>query len=212
MLFRSINVWPRPYQDPHPPVWITGRFPANVREIADKRYVLATFLTGFSTKQTFDIYRERYAELGRPAPDADRFAYLGIVAIAQDRKEAMRRAETMVSYVRTTARTAEPFSTPAGYFSVKDAARMMKGGGRPGLGADFFNLPVEEYIKNAVMFVGTPDDVVEQISRFSDHVGGVGNFLAMAHAGTLSHADTEDQLRLLAREVLPRLQRETAAA
>ena len=28
--YRNVNVWPRCYQAPHPPVWITGRSPGNV--------------------------------------------------------------------------------------------------------------------------------------------------------------------------------------
>jgi alkanesulfonate monooxygenase SsuD/methylene tetrahydromethanopterin reductase-like flavin-dependent oxidoreductase (luciferase family) len=204
--YRNVNVWPQPYQQPHPPVWITGRDARNVRDIAERGYVLATFLTGYSTRSSFDAYRKVCEERGRPVPGEDRFAYLGLVAIAEDRKEAQRRAEIIVGYIRTTGRTADPFNMPAGYFSVKDAARMWKGGGRPGLGADFFNMPVEDYVKNGVMFVGTPDDVVEQLQRFRHTVGGLGNFLAMAHGGAMTHAEAEDQLRLLAREVLPRMQ------
>jgi alkanesulfonate monooxygenase SsuD/methylene tetrahydromethanopterin reductase-like flavin-dependent oxidoreductase (luciferase family) len=210
--YRNVNVWPQPWQQPHPPVWITGRFPANVRDIAERGYVLGTFLTGYNTKQSFDIYRQRCAELGRPVPDPDRFAYLGLVAIAQDRKEAMRRAELMVWYIRSTAMTAEPFNAPAGYFSVKDAARMMRGGGRPGLGADFFKASIEDYVKQGVMFVGPPDDVHEQLARFVDGVGGLGNFLMMGHAGHMTHADAMDQITLMAKEVLPRLGKQAATA
>ena len=36
-------------------------------------------------------------------------------------------------------------------------------------------------------------------------VGGLGNLLCMAQAGHLSHADTVDNLTLLATEVMPRL-------
>src|SRR6266850_659183 len=89
--YRNVNVWPRVYQQPHPPVWITGRSPQNIREIAERGYVLGNFLSGFQTKDLFDHYRKACADLGRPAPAPDRFSYLGIVAIAQDRKEAMRR-------------------------------------------------------------------------------------------------------------------------
>ena len=94
--YRNVNVWPRVWQQPHPPVWITGRSPQNIREIAERGHVLGTFLSGFQTKELFDHYRKACADLGRPAPAPDRFSYLGIVAIAQDRKEAMRRAEIMV--------------------------------------------------------------------------------------------------------------------
>jgi alkanesulfonate monooxygenase SsuD/methylene tetrahydromethanopterin reductase-like flavin-dependent oxidoreductase (luciferase family) len=56
------------------------------------------------------------------------------------------------------------------------------------------------------MFVGTPDDVYQQIKQFYVDVGGFGNLLMMGQAGTLSHEDTVDNLTLFAKHVLPRLQ------
>ena len=38
------------------------------------------------------------------------------------------------------------------------------------------------------------------------HVGGFGHLLAMMQGGALSHEDTVDNMRLFAREVMPRLQ------
>ena len=52
---RHVNIWPRPYQQPHPPVWITCKSPSQVRWVADHGYVGATFLTAFDeTKVIFD--------------------------------------------------------------------------------------------------------------------------------------------------------------
>ena len=55
------------------------------------------------------------------------------------------------------------------------------------------------------MFCGTPDQVYKQIVDFVDYAGGLGNLLVMAQGGHLSHADTVDQLTLMAKEVMPRL-------
>jgi alkanesulfonate monooxygenase SsuD/methylene tetrahydromethanopterin reductase-like flavin-dependent oxidoreductase (luciferase family) len=62
------------------------------------------------------------------------------------------------------------------------------------------------------MFVGPPDDVHEQLARFVDGVGGLGNFLMMGHAGHMTHADAMDQITLMAKEVLPRLGKQAATA
>src|SRR3954466_14692236 len=133
--YRNVNVWPRVYQQPHPPVGITGRSPQNIREIAERGYVLGTFLSGFHTKGLFDQYRKACAELARPAPAPEGFSYLGIVAIAEDAEEAMPPAELMVGYLRTSGRVAEPFSTPPGYFSLADATKMVKARGKRGITA-----------------------------------------------------------------------------
>src|SRR6202044_101629 len=42
---RQVNVWPRPYQEPHPPVWITSLTPSSMVRIAEHGYTTATFLT-----------------------------------------------------------------------------------------------------------------------------------------------------------------------
>src|SRR5258707_261555 len=216
--YRNVNVWPRVYQQPHPPVWITGRSPQNIREIADRCSVLGIFLSAFQTKELSDHYRKACADLGRPAPAPDRFSYLGIVAIAEDRKEAYRRAETMVGYLRSSGRVAEPFGTPPGYFSVKDAVRMIKARGkrttttRDGKAVDTHHGAIEDLVKAGIMFVGTPDDVYQQLSEFIDNMGGLAPFRRTAHREQRTKGEPSDKLPPPPREALPRLQKSRAAS
>jgi alkanesulfonate monooxygenase SsuD/methylene tetrahydromethanopterin reductase-like flavin-dependent oxidoreductase (luciferase family) len=66
---RQVNIWPRPYQDPHPPIWITALSPSSAAAVGEKGYVVACFLTGWDgTKAVFGTYRQRRAELGLSAP------------------------------------------------------------------------------------------------------------------------------------------------
>lgn len=210
--FRNVNVWPQCWQQPHPPVWITGAAPVNIREIAAHGYVLATFLSGFKTREIFDHYRAVCAELGRPQPAPDRFAYLGLVAVASTTSEALRRADLLMGYIRTSSVVADPFKTPPGYFSTPDAVRQLKSNvkratlTREGRSVNIFDGSVQDLIDAGIIFAGTPDEVYQQIATFRDRCGGLGNLLAMCQAGHLSHEDTVDNLTLLAKEVLPRLQ------
>ena len=67
--YRNVNLWPRPYQQPMPPMWITASSAANGRKIAQLGYVCATFFNGKGTKALFDAYREEYMKThGRVAP------------------------------------------------------------------------------------------------------------------------------------------------
>jgi len=149
-------------------------------------------LSGFQTKELFDHYRKACADLGRPAPAPDRFSYLGIVAIAQDRKEAMRRAEVMVGYLRSSGRVAEPFGTPPGYFSVKDAVRMIKARGKRTT-----TTATEKRSTRTTARSRTSSRPASCSSahrrrlrpalRFIDNIGGLGHFLMMGHAGHMTH-------------------------
>src|SRR5712672_2139143 len=91
--YRQVNIWPRPYQQPHPPVWSTTGSRTNARVLGEMGYVMAMLGTGFATRPLFDDYRAGYVAKGRPAPAADRFGYLGLVAVAFNEAKARERAE-----------------------------------------------------------------------------------------------------------------------
>ena len=75
--YRSVNIWPRPYQQPHPPVWSTSSSPGSSRALGARGHVVATVMTGYRAKTVFDEYRKGWKDAGRPLPTPlDRFAYM----------------------------------------------------------------------------------------------------------------------------------------
>ena len=210
--YRHVNIWPRPYQEPHPPVWSTTGSKSNARLLGEKGHVMATLGTGWGTRVLTDAYREGYRAAGRGEAGADRFGYLALIAVADTEAKARQRAEWIASYPRSSAIVAPPFRNPPGYLSAEDNARMLLGQTAPrhktreGRSINYNAGNVQDLIDAGVMFCGTPDQVHQQIVDFSEHSGGLGNLIMMGHAGAMSHADTVDNLTLFAREVLPRLQ------
>jgi alkanesulfonate monooxygenase SsuD/methylene tetrahydromethanopterin reductase-like flavin-dependent oxidoreductase (luciferase family) len=211
--YRAVNIWPRPYQDPHPPVWITGSSAASASAIAERGYVLATFLSGYATKKVFDVYREKYLHTwSRPAP-ADRLAYLALCAVADTQEEALKRAYKIAGHLRINGAVAEAFRNPPGYMSVADNVRAMANFGKPRFGLELAggrtvyvaSASVDELIEGGLIFAGTPDQVKHQIDKFNGAMGGIGNLLLMFQGGDLGHADTMDSMRLFGRDVLPQL-------
>lgn len=219
--YRQINIWPRPYQEPRPPVWMTALNPASVQAIAKRDYTVATMLNGYQAKDVFAAYRRAAAEMGKPQPDISRFAYLAAIAVADNRKAAMERADHLLGYFRTSGVVYEPFKMPPGYIAPKDYAMVLKHSfarkvaRRDGQRIDPSTASVEDLIEAGLIFAGTPDEVYRQITEFSDAVGGIGNLLMMGQAGNMSHEETVDNMTLFSKEVLPRLQqrnRMTSAA
>jgi alkanesulfonate monooxygenase SsuD/methylene tetrahydromethanopterin reductase-like flavin-dependent oxidoreductase (luciferase family) len=210
--YRHVNVWPRPWQQPHPPVWITTSSASQARMLGERGYVMATLGSGYGTRDLYNAYRQGYIHKRGVAPGADRFAYLGLVAVARDEAEARRRAELVAGYVRTSSIVHPPFRNPPGFLSADDNAKLLKVGKPPartftkdGRVVDMRSGSVQDLIDSAIMFAGTPDQVYQQLVDFCDWVGGMGNLLMMAQAGFLTHEDTVDSLTLFAKEVLPRL-------
>jgi alkanesulfonate monooxygenase SsuD/methylene tetrahydromethanopterin reductase-like flavin-dependent oxidoreductase (luciferase family) len=208
--YRNVGIWPRAIQQPHPPIWMTASSAGSAAAIAKYDYTCGTFLSGAVARTVFDGYRKAYQEAHGRSADENKLAYLAVVSVADTRARAFERAAAMKGYFDTMKRLDDQFRNPAGFSSVEDNLRMVKGGskfsprmrdGRPLPG----DPTVEQYMDAGLMFVGTPDDVVEQMERFYLEVGGFGNLLMMGQAGTLDHKGTADNLTLFAKDVMPRL-------
>jgi len=215
--FRDVNIWPRPYQDPHPPTWFVSMSPTGGAWTADNGASVATFLSGRVSKLLFDNYRKRCTELGRPSSPAN-LGYLAIIACAEKEEEAKRRAWEICGYLRTSPVVAKQWVNPPGYVPVEENAKAIRASQKPGyvpayatiLQHDGTRIPqatatIDEMIDNYVVFAGTPDQVFSQIKEYNDYVGGIGNLLMMGQGGHLNHADTMDSYRLFAKHVQPRL-------
>ncbi|MBJ7438870.1 MAG: LLM class flavin-dependent oxidoreductase [Sphingopyxis sp.] len=204
--YRNVNVWPRPYQQPMPPMWITASGASTGRKVAELGYTLATFFNGAGTKPLFDAYKETYlATHGRPAP-TDRFAYLAIVCCGRNEKEVDDRYAKMKPYLDVQPRTPKAWSNPPGYETAELNAMALKKGitGRINFGLPP-NPSRQDMADGGIMFTGTPDQLYEQITSFCDRAGGLGHLLMLGQAGYLDHEETVDSMTLFATEVMPRL-------
>ena len=221
--YRQVNIWPRPVQEPHPPIWSTTGSKHNAQQLGRRGYVMATLGTGYATKALYDAYRESYRAAGRGDAPPDRFAYLGLTAVGETEAEARRRGEMVAAYLRSLPRTPAPFRNPPGYISVDASVQMMKGKApersftKDGRAVNMMTASVQDLIDAGILFCGTPDQVYDQIVDFSLSCGGMGNLLSMGHAGPMPHDEVVANLTLFAKEVMPRLNayrqpHETAAA
>ena len=208
---RQVNIWPRPHQEPSPPVWIPTQTTSTAVEAAERGYTLATILNGpEGCKKIFDAYRTRSAELGH-APDSSKLAYLGLVFVGETERDAQAGARRLQWYLKNN-KVADQFMSVPGYIDVRARASMLRDAahGTPPQSplAGIVDASVQELIESGLMFAGTPDQVVEQVTRFHTEVGGFDHFLAMVQGGTMTTETVNRSMELLAEEVLPRLRRD----
>ena len=105
-------------------MWSTTGSTTQARVLGEKGYVMATLGSGYATRPLYDAYRAGLSRQdGRKRRAADRFAYLGLVAVADNEAEARRRGELVAGYLRTSAIVHVPFRNPPGYLSVEDNAQ-----------------------------------------------------------------------------------------
>jgi alkanesulfonate monooxygenase SsuD/methylene tetrahydromethanopterin reductase-like flavin-dependent oxidoreductase (luciferase family) len=205
--YRAVNIWPRPWQQPHPPVWISTTSPDGAARVGGRGFVQATFLTGFNgTPGIYEAYRRGWRAAGRgTAVPVDRLAYAAFIHTAATEEAAHRGAEKLLWHIAIN-KIPPHFANPPGYVSAAFNARILAGKGHaPG----FPKVPsIAEAIRMGIMFAGTPDQVHDQIAQFYRQVGGFGHVLMLGQSGFLDHDDTVRGIRLFAREVYPRLREE----
>jgi alkanesulfonate monooxygenase SsuD/methylene tetrahydromethanopterin reductase-like flavin-dependent oxidoreductase (luciferase family) len=206
---RQINIWPRPYQQPHPPVWITVGSGRSTVRVAQHQYTGAVFLAGYPRiREIYDGYRAAYrAAHGQEAP-VNRLAYAALVYVGDSPGKAREGAEKVLWYM-TSNKVPTHWSNPPGYHPPAVAAQIMKGA-RGGAGIPLVP-KLDEQMARGNVFAGTPDQVFAQIKSFWEYCGGFGHLLMMGQAGFLSYAETTASMRLFTAEVYPRLQELTAS-
>lgn len=202
---RAINLWPRPYQTPHPPVWVTGSSDVgSVRRAAAAGFVFATFLQPYAKVRTlFDAYREAYRDNGQPGGGG--LAFMPLMYVADNEREAEAGAQELAWYLK--AKTEPQFRNPPGYVPVEYNVAAMKSADdtRASRTDGMRKMTLEDQREQGVVMYGTPDQVVAQIEREYERIGGFDHLLMMMQAGFLDHERTVKNIRLFAREVYPRI-------
>jgi alkanesulfonate monooxygenase SsuD/methylene tetrahydromethanopterin reductase-like flavin-dependent oxidoreductase (luciferase family) len=203
-----VNIWPRPYQEPHPPVWVSTTSPGGASQVGSRGFVQATFLTGFEgTRAIYNAYRKGWRAAGRQGEvPIDRLAYAALVYTGETEAKAWAGAEKLLWYV-TGNKVLPHFSNPPGYVPVAANVQMARGATHP-LSEFSKGASVERAIQSGMMFAGTPDQVYAQVKKLYDFVGGFGHLLLMGQAGHLDHEETKRGTALFAREVFPRLKQD----
>jgi alkanesulfonate monooxygenase SsuD/methylene tetrahydromethanopterin reductase-like flavin-dependent oxidoreductase (luciferase family) len=203
---RAINIWPRPIQQPHPPIWVSTTSTGGAAQVGAHGYIQATFLTGFdTTKRIYEGYRKGWRDAGRGHDvPIDRLAYAALIYVGDNEARARAGAEKLLWYVQAN-KVPPHFSNPPGYVPVAMNVQLTRGAHNVVSSYGTKQGTVDGAIEAGTMFAGTPDQVFAQVKKHWDHVGGYGHLLIMGQAGFLEHDDTVHSIKMFAREVYPRL-------
>jgi alkanesulfonate monooxygenase SsuD/methylene tetrahydromethanopterin reductase-like flavin-dependent oxidoreductase (luciferase family) len=207
--YGQVNIWPRPIQQPHPPVWIPGTgSPGTLRDILKNDYAFVYLswdgpkLTG---RQVFDTYWELAEQTGRDT-NPYRLAFLQVVAVSETDERAEREyAEHLQAHYRSGlgAIPASAFAV-AGYAEPAALEAMLSGHGAAGMLGRMKTATFKEIVDSQVAIVGSPATVADQIEAFVREFR-IGNLLVMLQNGSMPRDLTEKNISLFAGEVLPRL-------
>lgn len=189
--FRTVAVWPRPLQQPHPPTYALGGSRESCEFAARHRLGLGVAYGPFDgVGKATRYYRDACAEFGwQPAPE--QIIYRANILLAATDKEAQGLMEAHRAAVDSF-----PLRPVVRESLLRLDSRNIAGERRPAMLGGV--LPIN--------FLGGPDTVVEQIRQCRDEVGaGVIDLMFQVPSSSDPVDALMGRLELFGEKVLPRI-------
>ncbi len=196
--FRYVNPWPRPYQTPHPPIWIPSQGSSStIRWAAKMRYTYCQTLNPIAAvAKFFQLYRDEAEKAGYQA-SPDQLAWSNTIYVADTDKKAVAEAkphlEALVNYL---LKMPTDMLLPPGYTDTASMKRVraVKVTGKV--------TTIDDLIKSGVVIIGSPETVREKLAEYQD-LAGFNTSLTKTQFGTMPNEMARANMTAIAEEIIP---------
>jgi len=206
--FDYVNTWPRPYQQPRPPIFIPSQGSSETIRWAaatERRY---TYLQTFSPMAAVAKYMQMYKDAARAEgyeATPDQLGWSVPVYVAETDELAREQARPHAEFfVNKLLKMPVEMLVPPGYTSIASTK---------GLLAAKAGLTVERRLEDllaAGSFIAGSPATVRAMLLAAQRAIGFGNLLITVQFGTLPHDLTMNNIRLLGEQVVPFLKEHAA--
>lgn len=202
--YNYASCWPRPVQQPHPPIWIPSQGSGETIDWAadpSRKYpVIMAFSPTDAVIKFHQAYRQKAEEYGYEAT-GDQLGWSTPLYVAETdeiaRKEAAEHIETLFNHF---FHIPFEFLFPPGYTGIPSLQRMMEF--RKGIGTS--KLKLDDLFNRGNCIVGSPDTVASIIADAHEKTG-FKIMMPMIQFGTLPDELVKKSTELYAKEVMPKL-------
>ena len=214
--YKDIAIWPRPYQQPHPPVWVPFTGSKETIEWAGKHNFSAVIPDHHRglTQDIVGYFAKQLAANGRTITP-EHICYFADAYVAPDRATAIKEYSPFYLYFVHTLwhhGSLEEKSSPKGTGYLSSASYdYIKPENRVGAGVDREGMmkttlaDIERKIDGGELAWGSPKDVTEQLIAGAERMGA-NTLLLNMNVGAMSYEVFLEQIRRFGRDVLPKLQ------
>jgi alkanesulfonate monooxygenase SsuD/methylene tetrahydromethanopterin reductase-like flavin-dependent oxidoreductase (luciferase family) len=200
--YDSVDMWPRPYQQPRMPVWVAAISQDSTRRLAHREGVslAVNFLPTVAVKAQLAAFREEAAAIGRTVTDHD-IIYGRHVFVGETQAEAEALCREHVAYYFNNL--LEEINTAALHKLKEQNPEIDFDKIKPPF--DYATANMDNLRERGLLLVGTPDRVFQDLMEQYHEVGGFGTLLAMIRMGTMPQEVLLRCLRLMGEELIPKL-------
>jgi len=199
---RYVNPWPRPLQQPHPPIWSPSQGSGETVDWAARnRYTyLQTYSDIGTVRRVFDGVRAAADGYGYTLPPEQLGWALPVFVADTDAAAEAVALPALDTLFNKLMRMPKDLFFPAGYTSAASAARILASKG--GLGSG--DADVRALADRGYAVIGSPDTVRCKLEDYRQELG-FGCLCPAFQFGSLGHDDFTASLGLFARKVMPAL-------
>jgi len=202
---RYVNLWPRPLQQPHPPVWIPGSGSLETWDWVLARNYVYCYLSYFGYLRGHRVVKGYWDTAAQRGVDDNphRLGFLQLVCVSETDASAEKEYETHVKYFYLKMlRIHPPYAEAPGYRSIASVREAI----RPQIGEEAQkaakDLRWKDYVEQGHVIAGSPTTVRERLAE-AVQLLRVGHLMCLLHIGTMPKELTLKNTQLFAQEVLP---------
>ncbi len=202
-----VNIWPRPIQQPYPPVWIPGSGSLSTWDFSAKNEHCYCFLSYWGNnlgKRVMDGFWDFVAK-NNYDPNPFRAGFLQLVAVAETDAQAEKDYYPHIRYFYDKCLHILPEYMPVpghqDYRSLVHSVRNIN----PqmfDMTAKIPNWKYQDFVDNQFVIAGGPESVRQQLMEAVKKLR-VGNLMVLLHIGSMPHELTKKNIRLFCRDVMP---------
>ncbi len=213
---RYVNIWPRPIQRPHPPIWIPGGGSIETWQWCAERDYVYSYLSYYGHKvgqATMDGFWTEMSRLGKDR-NPYRAGFAQTVAVAETREQAMDLyTEAAEYFFGRCLHIDQRFVAPPGYTTeATTRVGLQSQVAKAAAYSDKFKLlptKMPDLVQNGYIVLGSPDDVIQQIEELANNLN-VGNLMLLLQFGNMGKDLTKYNTKLFAERVMPKLRNKFA--
>jgi alkanesulfonate monooxygenase SsuD/methylene tetrahydromethanopterin reductase-like flavin-dependent oxidoreductase (luciferase family) len=202
---RYVNIWPRPIQQPHPPIHIPGGGSIETWDFClDNTYSYSYLsFTGYlRAKALMEGYWERVAARKMDASPF-RAGFAQTICVAETDEEAERLYSPHMHYFYNRCLHVYPgFADAPGYRTIKTIQKGVLSQYAPLSG--FQNLTWKDLVEGGHIIAGSPETVRQRMEELIKGLH-VGNIFCLLHVGDMPKEKCMYSTKLFAEKVMPKL-------
>jgi alkanesulfonate monooxygenase SsuD/methylene tetrahydromethanopterin reductase-like flavin-dependent oxidoreductase (luciferase family) len=204
---RYVNIWPRPLQQPHPPIWIPGGGSVETWEWTTQRNYLYCYLSYFGYKRARAVMDGYWKTVERLGGDMNpyRAGFLQLVCVAGSMEEARRDYGEHIAYFYDKClHVWNGWADAPGYRTL----RTLQAGITAQVGAQARavrqHLTWDDYVEQGYIVAGSPAQVRERLREVIEGLR-IGQVMVLCQIGSMPKDLTLRNIELFTTEVMPHL-------